>query len=91
MNMFNYIFKGESHQKTTSKYMVALGMNEDQIKSVLNQKEFEGLQFSEHRAKAYQEESDPLYMEAQFDGTPEALQVWKGKVNEIKLRFPAPE
>ncbi|MBB1340071.1 hypothetical protein H5158_00295 [Pseudoalteromonas sp. SR45-6] len=43
------------------------------------------------RRKAYKAESDPLYMEAQFDGTPESLQKWRDKVTEIKARYPLPD
>jgi len=37
----SYIFKGETHGDTSNEYMLALGMNEEQIESVLNQMEFE--------------------------------------------------
>ncbi len=43
------------------------------------------------RQAAYKAESDPLYMEAQFDGTPETLQKWRDKVAEIKARYPLPQ
>lgn len=40
------------------------------------------------RESAYKSESDPLYMEWQFDQTPESEQAWRDKVAEIKLRYP---
>ncbi len=40
------------------------------------------------RKIAYQSESDPLFMEWQFDNTPESEQIWRDKVAEIKLRYP---
>lgn len=40
------------------------------------------------RKAAYISESDPLFMEWQFDKTPESEQVWRDKVAEIKLRYP---
>jgi len=43
------------------------------------------------RQDAYKNESDPLFMAAQFDGTPESLNVWKNKVTEIKERYPLPD
>ena len=43
------------------------------------------------RQAAYKAESDPLYMEAQFDGTPESHQKWQDKVAEIKARYPLPQ
>ncbi|MBZ2192050.1 hypothetical protein JFJ09_07450 [Pseudoalteromonas arctica] len=43
------------------------------------------------RQNAYKAESDPLFMESQFDGTPESHQKWQEKVAEIKARYPLPE
>jgi hypothetical protein len=40
------------------------------------------------RKTAYKTESDPLYMEWQFDQTTESEQAWRDKVEEIKLRYP---
>ena len=42
------------------------------------------------RKAAYRRESDPLFMEWQFDGTPESEALWKRKVEEIKARYPLP-
>lgn len=42
------------------------------------------------RKSAYREESDPLYMEWQFDGTEASERSWREKVAEIKERFPLP-
>jgi hypothetical protein len=53
--------------------------------------------FEEHLAStiaqrevAYKTESDPLYMEWQYDDTAEAKQKWRDKVAEIKERYPLP-
>lgn len=43
---------------------------------------------AKQRADAYAKESDPLYMEWQFDQTEIARQIWVAKVHEIKARFP---
>ena len=42
------------------------------------------------REATYKRESDPLYMEWQYDQTEEAEQKWREKVAEIKARFPLP-
>lgn len=42
------------------------------------------------RKSAYMSESDPLYMEWQFDQTPESENAWRKKVTEIKSRYPFP-
>ena len=44
----------------------------------------------EQRLQAYKREADPLYIEAQFDGTQEAMQKWRDKIAEIKARYPKP-
>ncbi|MDF5600822.1 hypothetical protein P3746_20610 [Vibrio parahaemolyticus] len=43
-----------------------------------------------NRRNAYAIESDPLYMEWQYDNTAEKEQVWRDKVAEIKARYPLP-
>jgi len=42
------------------------------------------------RSKAYKTQSDPLYMEWQFDKTAEKEKIWRDKVAEIKARYPLP-
>ncbi len=42
------------------------------------------------RQAAYKTESDPLYMEWQYDQTPESESAWRSKVAEIKARYPLP-
>ncbi|EPN7235433.1 hypothetical protein ACT21L_004422 [Vibrio vulnificus] len=44
----------------------------------------------ESRQKDYKEESDPLYLEWQYDQTAEKEQAWRDKVAEIKARYPLP-
>ncbi|MCL1050396.1 hypothetical protein L2755_12255 [Shewanella abyssi] len=91
---FNYIYQGETHTDTTAEFMVALGMNEDQILSVLQQQKFESSQVTVKRLAAYISESDPMYAEWQYElasGNPsedEFKAKWLAKVNEIKLRHP---
>ncbi|ODA30653.1 hypothetical protein A8L45_19675 [Veronia pacifica] len=43
------------------------------------------------RYRAYKSESDPIYLEWQYDKTPESEQVWRDKVAEIKARYPLPD
>lgn len=87
--MFNYIFKGKTHTDTSNNYMVTIGMNAEQIESVLNQKDYEeGYGVIAKRKAAYAKESDPLFLEWQYDKTPESEEAWRDKVAEIKLRFP---
>lgn len=41
-----------------------------------------------NRRLAYEKESDPLFMEWQYDQTNKAEKDWRDKVTEIKTRFP---
>lgn len=88
--MYTYIYQGVNHSNTSAEYMQNLGMDQEQIDSVLNQQQFELNQNVEKRKAAYKAESDPLFMEAQHDGTPESLHKWQDKVAEIKARYPLP-
>lgn len=42
------------------------------------------------RKNAYIEESDPLFLEWQYDQSTEKEQAWRDKVAEIKIRYPLP-
>lgn len=89
--MFSYIFKGKTHVDTTESYMTSIGMTQEQIESVLQQKSFEEAQNVIKRKEAYRIESDPLFMEWQYDNSPEAEHIWRNKVAEIKVRYPLTE
>lgn len=42
------------------------------------------------RMMVYASESDPLFMEWQYDETPHTHAIWMDKVRDIKLRYPLP-
>ena len=88
--MFKYIFRGESHTNTSLEYMQGIGMNQEQVESVLAQQEFEAGQWAEKRQAAYRSEADPLFLEWQYDQKPKQEQAWRDKVQEIKERHPKP-
>lgn len=94
---FEYIYGGKTHTDTTREYMNNLGMTTESIESVLTQKKFEESQNIKLRQQAYKRDSDPLYIEWQFErecGNPDAdkyKQHWLDSVNEIKARYPLPE
>lgn len=48
------------------------------------------MEIEQLRKAAYSAESDPLYMEWQFDKTAESENAWRDKVTEIKDRYPLP-
>ena len=87
--MFNYIFEGKTHTDTSNDYMLKIGMDTEQIESVLRQKEYEeGDGAIAKRRAAYTQESDPLFLEWQYDKTPATEAKWRSKVLEIKSRYP---
>ncbi|MGL4711604.1 MAG: hypothetical protein ACRCWP_03305 [Shewanella sp.] len=87
--MFNYIYESKTHTDTSEDYMLELGMNAETIESVLRQKEYEaGDCVIAKRKAAYALESDPLFLEWQYDKTPESEQRWREKVLEIKEKYP---
>ncbi|MGI2183337.1 hypothetical protein ACRN9F_13960 [Shewanella oncorhynchi] len=87
--MFNYIFDGKTYTDTSNDYMLAIGMSVEQIESVMNQKSYEeGEGVIAKRKAAYTQESDPLFMEWQYDKTPATEAKWRAKVLEIKARYP---
>jgi hypothetical protein len=88
LNQYSYTFKGEKHTDTSAEYFASLNMSDEQIESVLAQEKFELNQNKNKRKLAYNSESDPLYMEWQFDQTAESEETWRNKVAEIKARYP---
>jgi len=53
-------------------------------------KEEQKKEVESNRRTAYLSESDPLYMEWQYDQTAKKEQTWRDKVAEIKARYPLP-
>lgn len=96
MNQFSYIHSGKTHTNVSREYMNNIGMTTEAIDSTLQQKEYEEGQNIKYRAEAYKKESDPLYIEWQFElesANPEQAtykQRWLDKVTEIKSRYPIP-
>jgi len=94
--MFSYIFEGKTYTDTNREFMLNIGMNTEQIESVLAQQQFEAKQNVALRQQAYKRESDPLYIEWQFElesGNQDAESYkdkWLAKVEEIKQRYPLP-
>ncbi|UKA26696.1 hypothetical protein IHC93_07575 [Photobacterium damselae subsp. damselae] len=58
------------------------------IENAISTAKIENIRFA--RKQAYDIESDPLYMEWQYDQTEEKQQIWRTKVAEIKARYPLP-
>ena len=85
----SYLYDGETHDNYDPAFMAELGMSEEVIASVLAQRDWDATEGQlARRKRRYETESDPLYLEWQYDKTPESEQVWRDKVAEIKLRYP---
>lgn len=93
--MPKYIYNGTTHSDYTKTYMQNLGMDNDQIESVENQRDFEIAQNSVKREIAYSKETDKLGAEAlrkYFSGDTEGYEAAKAeqleKVASIQARYP---
>lgn len=85
----SYLYDGEIYSSYDHEFMVALGMSSSAIASVIAQRDYEqGAGQLAARQRAYEAESDPLFLEWQYDKTPEAEARWRDKVAEIKARYP---
>ena len=85
----SYLYDGETHDNYDPAFMAELGMSEETIASVTAQRDWDATEGQlARRKRRYETESDPLFLEWQYDKTPESEQVWRDKVTEIKLRYP---
>ncbi|MBG5233943.1 hypothetical protein GHU69_26970 [Pseudomonas aeruginosa] len=69
-------------------FLAANGVPPDVIAAALAAQKLAEAQ--DARRAAYVVESDPLFLEWQYDQTPESEQAWRDKVAEIKDRHPLP-
>ena len=78
--------------ENTKSYLVANGVSsadaDAMIANAEKQRELQTVLMQ--RQQAYKREAEPLFIEFQFDQTPEVEQKWRTKVEEIKARYPKP-
>lgn len=79
---------GKTFYQVTPEQLLDMGFSQSDIDAALQAQNVEGVMDS--RRMAYRAESDPLFLEWQYDQTPEAEQAWRDKVAEIKARYPLP-
>lgn len=85
----SYLHNGITHENYDAAFMSGLGMDDNTIASVIAQRTYEQVVGPlTMRQRAYESESDPLFLEWQYDKTPEAEARWRDKVAEIKARYP---
>lgn len=84
-----YLYKGVTHNNYDTAFMAGLGMSNETIASVISQRDYELIAGQlAARQRAYEAESDPLFLEWQYNKTPAAEARWRDKVAEIKARYP---
>ena len=85
----SYLYDGKTYDNYDPAFMAELGMSEEVIASVTAQRDWDATEGQlARRQRAYVAESDPLFLEWQYDKTAAAEQAWRNKVAEIKLRYP---
>ncbi|EJG1615110.1 hypothetical protein CFE14_RS15865 [Vibrio parahaemolyticus] len=88
MKLRNVAHNGASYQGYTEDELQGLGVPELVVNQAKTEQVLADIQLN--RKQAYAEESDPLFLEWQYDQTPEKEQAWRDKVAEIKARYPLP-
>lgn len=81
-------FGGKTFLDFTADQLLAQGVPQDVVSAALDAEAIAAV--NTLRRAAYAAESDPLYMEWQYDQTVASEQVWRDKVAEIKTRYPLP-
>ncbi|EPH6098226.1 hypothetical protein ACS0KQ_003253 [Vibrio cholerae] len=89
MNIENVFYKGTRYQGYDESELKELGVPDDVILVAKNRQIFDHVQ--NERKNAYVKESDPIFIEWQYDQTEEKEKAWRDKVAEIKARYPLPE
>ena len=85
----SYLYDGKTYDNYGPAFMAELGMSEEAIASVTAQRDWDATEGQlARRKRRYETESDPLYLEWQYDKTPESEQAWRDKVSEIKAQLP---
>lgn len=84
----NLTYGGINYLQCDKEYLLEVGVPTEVIDAAIKQEE---ITLNESKRKnAYVSESDPLFLEWQFDQTPEKEKAWRDKVAEIKARYPLP-
>lgn len=85
----SYLYNGKYYDNYDPEFMAKLGMSDETAASVIAQRDYEASDGQiARRQRRYETESDHLYLEWQYDKTPESEQVWRDKVSEIKAQLP---
>ena len=80
--------KDQTFYNVTVEQLLDMGFSQAEIDTVLQAEQAAAVVFN--RRLAYRTDSDPLYMEWQYDQTEAKENAWRAKVAEIKARCPLP-
>ncbi|MBD6946520.1 hypothetical protein [Vibrio parahaemolyticus] len=81
-------YQGKDYQQFSKVELKEAGVPDNIILEAIKAAEIS--EVISRRVADYQKESDPLYMEWQYDQTAESEKAWRDKVAEIKARYPLP-
>lgn len=81
-------YNGQLYHAWEAERLLEIGLPAEVVNAAVAQQELDDVHAQ--RQAAYRLESDPLFLEWQYDQTPESEQVWRDKVAEIKARYPLP-
>ncbi|QJI30739.1 hypothetical protein HKK55_19185 [Pseudomonas sp. ADAK18] len=79
-------YGGQTIYNVTAQQLSDMGFLRSDIDAALKTQEAADVDFN--RRLAYRTDSDPLYMEWQYDQTEIKEKAWRAKVEEIKARYP---
>lgn len=82
-------YNGRTYHHWEADRLLEIGVSAETVNAAVTQQELADVQAK--RQVAYREESDSLFLEWQYDQTPESEQLWRNKVAEIKARYPLPD
>ena len=87
-----HIVEGDGWQELECHYDDVLVLHDGVWRARTNADDYDDLLSAalSNRVEAYKSESDPLYIEWQYDQREEGETVWRSKVLEIKERYPLP-
>ncbi|AIG02697.1 Uncharacterised protein [Pseudomonas fluorescens] len=80
--------KDRTFYNVTVDQLLDMGFSKTEVDTALQIEQAADVAFN--RRLAYRIDSDPLYMEWQYDQTEANEKAWRAKVAEIKARYPLP-
>ncbi len=80
--------KDRTFYNVTVDQLLDMGFSKTEVDTALQIEQAADVAFN--RRLAYRIDSDPLYMEWQYDQTEAKEKAWRAKVAEIKARYPLP-